>query len=304
MPPHPLSPVMFDQNARSNSWSSSVASGGAGHLRLVQRRVEPAGTVADPAEELLEQVPVDRVASGGEEVRERRTGGDAVVEARVGVGDHELRDGAAGAAGADGAPDLAVLLDDPLTGHDLRLGDERRVAVVPEVVQGGAHDHEALAEQLLVEHVRGAADGAVHAARAAVRDDELAVPLRLGRPRVPLPGGIVQGGDPVLVAVLVAGLDAHDERDGAPAVGRGGAQVARRARRVVRPEAAVAAVEQLVARRLVALRVAGAGLAGPGLDLRSGEHRAAVGVPDEPDRRAGAVGGAGRRGGRDRRGSR
>jgi len=55
----------------------------------------------------------------------------------------------------------------------------------------------------------------------AVGDQELVVELRLRIPRLPRLAGLVQNGDLVLIAVLIAGLDADDERHRLAGLGRG-----------------------------------------------------------------------------------
>ena len=132
----------------------------------------------------------------------------------------------------------------------------------------------------------------VDAAARPVGDQELVVPLRLRHPRRPVLLGLVEDGDLVLVAVLVARLDADDERDRHALVGRRRGDVGRRALRVVGGELPghLRLVLKLVGRGLVALGVDGAGLADPGLDLRPREDRPAVRVVGDDDARARCAG--------------
>ncbi len=128
-----------------------------------------------------------------------------------------------------------------------------------------------------------------------MRDHEPVVelPLRLLRP--PALARLEERGDRVLVAVDVAGLQPHDERDRhalggrrrVDLVGRRGVLRVVRAERaavVVRvrpgqrgavPRGPLREVEEPVGDALVALGVPGAGLTGPWLDLRAGEDGAA-----------------------------
>src|SRR5690348_7959150 len=115
---------------------------------------------------------------------------------------------------------------------------------------------------------------------------QLVVELGLRRPSRPGLARLEEDGDLILVAVLVAGLDADDVGDRLPVVGRG-ARDARGWRRVARVIAFELTGESVlvfvfVGRRRVALRV-GRGRVGanPGLHLRTGEHGAAVGVVDD-----------------------
>src|SRR5205085_12262465 len=114
--------------------------------------------------------------------------------------------------------------------------------------------------------------------------------LGLWRKRLPGLPWLPQRPDLVLVAVDVARLDAHDERDGLTVVGLRGGHVRGRVRRVVGLVAGLALVARLVdvgvGRTLVALRVARALLAGPRLELRTREDRAADRVVGEGQARA------------------
>ena len=105
--------------------------------------------------------------------------------------------------------------------------------------------------------------------------------------------GLEERGDLVLVAVLVARLDADDEGDGLAGLGRGLRDVARRLVGVVLVQLPVERGLVLVAvgGGLVALGVRRAVGADPRLDLRAGEDGAAVGVVG--DRDAGGVGAGG-----------
>ena len=136
---------------------------------------------------------------------------------------------------------------------------------------------------------------------------------RVGRPRLVR---VEERRDRVLVAVEVAGLEADDERD-RDALGRGRRLDLRLGRRVLRVvglkgagavgaragdaaaarRRALGQVEELEARRLVALRVLRALLAGPRLDLRAGEDRAADRVVGDDQPRGAAAADA-----RDQRG--
>ena len=232
------------------------------------------------------EVVVHELLAGRPRVGEAAGRQDALVDARVRVGDLLLRERAARAAGADRVADLAVLLDEPLLRHHHRLGLGGDVAVVPGVVQRGRHHGEAARQRRVVLDVRRGAGLVVDPAARAVGDQELVVEPVLRLPRRERLGRVVQDRDLVLVAVLVAGLDAHDVGNRLALVrGRRG-DVGRRVVRVVVGErAAGGLVAVLVARRLVALRVGRRGLAHPRLHLRAGEHGAAVGVVRDGDAR-------------------
>ena len=229
-----------------------------------------------------------------------------------------LRDGAAGTAGADGVAQLAVLLDDAFLAHHQRFRRGDQIDVMAEVRLGGGERHEAaaqgrgdaVAEQDFSAFRRGPGDVAVgrfagaetHAHVAAVVDQQLAVPLRLGRQGGPVPVGLEQGHDLVAVAVLDAGFNAHDKRHLHALIGGhpGDVLVRRRVVRLIVEEGAGQArvhriepgderlqlagghVLETVFGGLVALRVGGGVVAaGPGPDLGAGKHRAAVGMVDQ-----------------------
>jgi hypothetical protein len=205
-----------------------------------------------------------------------------------------LGDRAAGAAGSDRVAQVAVSLDEALLHHQHRLGLDDDVAVVAVVVERGRSDGKALAERrhvalrvagsgrdraaVVVEP--GAARVVVGAATAAMRDQELLVPRLRRLPAAPPLAGREEGEDPVLVAVLVAELLAHDERDLDALVGRRRRDVVGRVLRVVRRELllVLGLVEERVLGGLVALLVDRLLLALPGLQLRPREDRPAVRV--------------------------
>ena len=113
------------------------------------------------------------------------------------------------------------------------------------------------------------------------------VPLLLRLPGLPALTGPEQGQDRVAVAVLEPLLPADDERHLDALVGGRGGDVGRRVRRVVGLQLGRGrvggAVEEVVARRLVALRVSRRGLAAVVLGLRAREDGATLGVVDDPD---------------------
>ena len=159
------------------------------------------------------------------------------------------------------------------------------------VVQGGRHHGEPFRQRRFVHHGRRSAAFAFDATARAVRNQQLVVELRLRSPRFPGLARLEEDRNLVLVAVLIAGLDAHDVRHRLAVVGRGRGHftLARRARGIV-------GFELASRRRLVFIGV-GSGrvalgvdcigvLAHPRLDLRSREHRPAVRVVD--DRRVAA----------------
>ena len=183
------------------------------------------------------------------------------------------------------------------------------------VVERVRHHDEAGAEDLGHEHARRLAGLVLGVAREAVRDHEAAVELRLGRRRLPRLARVEEGRDRVLVPVDVAGLQPDDERDRHPLGGgrRRDALRRRRALGVVRLERAGAGriaadagercaigrsalreVQVLKRRRLVALRVLRSRLAGPRLNLRAGEDRAADRVIGDDEARGGAIARPGR----------
>ena len=201
---------------------------------------------------------------------------------------------ATAAAGADGVPQPAVALDQPLLGHHQRLGVVGDVAVVAGVGQGRRQDREAAGQGLDigladagdgVEGARGVIErrlggGVAGAASATVGDEHLAVPLLLRRRRRPRPARLEEGQDRVAVAVLPAVLAAYDERDRAAAVGGRRVHVGGGLRRVVRLQRRLPArlVEVGVAGRLVAQGVARRVLAVVRRRDRPAEHGPAVAV--------------------------
>jgi hypothetical protein len=123
-------------------------------------------------------------------------------------------------------------------------------------------------------------------AAGAVRDQELVVELGLRRPRFPWLARLEEHRDLVLVAILVAGLDADDEGDRLPVVGRRRGEIGRRFAGVVGRELAGdrGFVLVRVGRRRIALRVAGvAVLAQPRVHLGTGEHGPADRMIDDRD---------------------
>ena len=284
--------------------------------RPLRRQPENTGV---PLRRVLEvaaqEVVVHHLGGARPGVRERARRQDPVVDARVRVGDPLLRQRAAGAARPDRVAERAVVLDDALLGHHERLGLDDDVAVVAVVVERRRHDDVAAAERELpavrervrgqlqrqAEEVgrvvagdaRGVADLVVRIAARAVRDQQLVVELLLGREPRPLLRGVEQRRDLVLVAILVAGLDADDEGHRHAAVGGRGRDVVGRRLGVVGLQAVLARVGRLVdvgeRRRLVALCVQRAFLALPWLRLRTREDGAAVGVVDDLEARAAAA---------------
>ena len=116
----------------------------------LHRRPEDAGA---PVRRVLEvqaqQVVVGELRARTHDVRVGACDHEPVVDgARVGVRNGLLHDRAARAAGADRVADVAVVLDQPLLGHDQRLGLGREVAVVARVVQRRRHHGEAAAERV------------------------------------------------------------------------------------------------------------------------------------------------------------
>ncbi len=273
------------------------------HPRHLRRQPDHSGRpVAGVLEVAAQAVVVGELESRAQRVRVRAAHHEALVDAGVGVGDLLRRHGSARAADADGVPDLAVLLGQPLLGHQQGLGLGDDVAVVLVVVERSGHDGEPARESgagRIVERgqrpQRRRAGAVRHAAAEAVGGEHLPVPLLLRVGRRPALAGLEQGDDLVLVAILVAGLLAHDEGDAHALVGRRRVDVVRRLRRVVRGEATALArlVEEAVLRRFVALLVAGGLLAAPRLDLRAREHGAAVGMVGDGQLGAPAVGQAG-----------
>ena len=262
-------------------------------------RTPPLRILEVPAREVVR----GQLLAGGPGVGERALGQDPLVDAGVGVGHLLLHERAAGAAGADRVAQRAVPLDQVLLGHDQRLGLRDQVAVVPGVVERGGHHREPLAEgdggAVAAEGVagnarRGAALVVDRAARA-VGDQQLVVELLLRRPGGPRLPGLEERRDLVLVTVLVAGLDPDDEGDRGAGLGGGRGDVVRRVLRVVRLESAAVRghVLVLVGRLLVALRALRAVQAAPRLDLRAGEHRAAVCVVDDGETVGALAGDAG-----------
>src|SRR5437660_3866264 len=84
----------------------------------------------------------------------------------------------------------------------------------------------------------------------------------------------------MLVAIFVPGVYMHDEGNGAPLIRCRRGYSGSRMRRVVGLEPALGGIARLVyirvLRRPIALRIDCTRLAGPRLQLRTGEHRAAV----------------------------
>src|SRR6202035_1067068 len=136
-----------------------------------------------------------------------------------------------------------VVIYQVLLGNDQRLGLGGQVAVVPGVVQRRGHDGEAASEggrrTVRLGFHAGDSDGVAGDARRGARlvfypaagamcDEQLVVELRLRRPRFPRLTRLEEDGDLVLVAILVAGLDADNERHRLTVVGCRGGHVWRR----------------------------------------------------------------------------
>ena len=198
-------------------------------LPLSRRHARPEGR----------EVAVQQTAVGGLReavVLEGRARDDAVEEAGVVLGDHQLLDGAARAAPAhrpDGRP--AQLLDQAFLDHRHGLGRQHVVAVDAEGVQRRGRVRVALREHVVVEH-RGRTQGALVVTRAAAAAELIAqapVPAAAGLAAVGQDRPAVDG------AVDRAGLDAHDVVDGLARargrlgqVGRPGVRVGERLERV------------------------------------------------------------------------
>jgi hypothetical protein len=100
---------------------------------------------------VVEEAPLHALRAGvvGEAVEHH----DAVEQARVGVGDHALLHRRAGAAPAHRVEHRAVGLDEALLDHHHGFGRDDVVAVLPEVVERGVRNREALAQRQVVERI-------------------------------------------------------------------------------------------------------------------------------------------------------
>ena len=249
------------------------------------------------AEIAQQQRAIDRLETRGPRIGKAARRLDAVDQPRIGVGEHVLQNGAAGAAVTDHVADLAVLLDDPLLDHHHGLGRHDVVVVLPVRVQGAGGDHEAGTEPLRVQDARRVPLVVVRRAAPPEAPRDLAVPPGLRRPRHPRLRRIEQHRDGIPAAIDDARLPAHDERHRPALIGGGHRDVRSRMVRVVTLQAAAAgrAIEELVLRRRVALRVqrwpeaVRDRVADPRLDLEAGEHGPADGMVRDGDRRARAV---------------
>ncbi len=234
---------------------------------------------------------VEELRRGAPGIRERAGRQDALIDARIRVGDPLLRERPAGAARTDRVSKGSVGLGDVLLGHHEGLGLQREIAVVTAVVQSRRHRHEALAERSACGRApgrrRGGARLMVNPTRRSVRDQQLVVELWLRRERRPRLVRLIEDGDLVLVAIHVAGLDAHDERDLDALIRRRLSDVRRWARRVIWLEPRLGRVRRRVqvveGRSLVASLIHRSCLAGPRLKLRAREHWPARRMVDQRD---------------------